>query len=79
MNRLDAEDEVKVRRLMALLEREFGPVDGARPKLRLAPVDERAPRHEVMVCEAKAVARKLWPGEFDTKPALTLIQGGRAS
>jgi hypothetical protein len=28
-------EEIEVRRLMALLEREFGPVEGARPRLRL--------------------------------------------
>ncbi|KZC17039.1 hypothetical protein RHOFW510R12_01405 [Rhodanobacter sp. FW510-R12] len=28
-------EEIKVRRLMALLEREFGPVEGAKPKLTI--------------------------------------------
>lgn len=35
-------DEVKVRRLLALLEKEFGPIEGARPKLRLV-VNNGAP------------------------------------
>ncbi|HEY1588581.1 MAG TPA: hypothetical protein VGG00_02520 [Rhodanobacter sp.] len=36
---------------------------------------------EMLVCQAKALIRELWPDEFDTKPKLTLIQGskGRAS
>ena len=35
--------------------------------------------NEVMVCQARALIRELWPEEFDTKPDLRLIQGGRKS
>lgn len=34
---------------------------------------------EMLVCQAKAMMRKLWPDEFDKPPVLRLIQGGRKS
>jgi hypothetical protein len=30
--------------------------------------------NEVMKCQAKALARKMWPGEFDAKPDLKLVR-----
>lgn len=62
-------DEVKVRRLMALLEKELGPVAGARPKLQLVArgsVKELAPANEPTRRYLRPTeARKLygWPGE----------------
>lgn len=43
-----------------------------------APAKAGSPEaRELMVCEARALIRELWPDEFDTKPELTLIQGGK--
>lgn len=33
--------------------------------------------HELNVCLGRKWIRELWPDEFDTKPVLTLIHGGK--
>ena len=43
----------------------------------LAPQAARGQVNDVMVCQMRALIRELWPDEFDTKPELTLIQGGK--
>lgn len=36
-------------------------------------------REEWTLYYAKSLTRKLWPEEFDTKPDLRVLQGGRKS
>lgn len=62
-------EEVEVRRVMALLEKAFGPVEGAKPRLRVVgagSVNELAPANEPTRRYLRPTeARKLygWPGE----------------
>lgn len=67
-------NDVMVYRLLAEMDKQWGTVEEGQPRLPSADVP---PVNEMMVCQIRATLRELWPDEFDTKPKLTLIQGGK--
>ena len=78
-------DEAKICQLVAVLEKMWPNVGGAKPDMKLVVSNRGAKSHKpkidrVMVDRLKAMIRAAWPNEFGLKRAqLTVIQGGRGS